>query len=113
MLRIVNISCTGRAAELLDRHGVMFTPRHPGEAFALTFTSSFVEADGTPVAGFKPGYSADSVSPTNLSDMWALALPAGAPEFLFMPKFRWRAEESYVIDIASERFELFSIGPSV
>ncbi|UYN99694.1 MAG: hypothetical protein KIT02_00140 [Devosia sp.] len=111
MLRIANISATVRAAELLDQQRVIFRPRDPGDAFALTFISSFVDERGSIVAGFVPGYTADSVSPMNLSDMWALGQPSGAPEFLFMPKFRWRADERYLIDVASEAFDLFSIGP--
>lgn len=111
MLRITNISATDRAAELLDRHRVVFKPRNPGDAFALIFISSFVQTDGAPVAGFSPGYTIDSVAPVNLSDMWGLAQPAGAPEFLFMPRFRWRADEAYVLDVASKTFELFSVEP--
>lgn len=111
MQRITNISATVRAAEILDRHVVMFTPRVIGDAFALTFVSSFVEPDGTTVVGFRPCYSADSVSPHSLNAMWALAQPKGAPEFLFMPKFDWRDDELYLVDVASEAFGLLSIGP--
>lgn len=111
MLRITNISATKRAAELLDRHRAMFGPRVVGEVFGLSFISSFVERDGSNVAGFSPGYYVDSISPMNLGPMWALAQPTGAPEFLFMPRFEWQAGERYVVDVASEAFELFSITP--
>lgn len=111
MLRMTNISATTRAAELLDRHRAMFSPRDVGEVFGLSFISSFLERDGSEVAGFKPGYGVDSVSPINLGPMWALAQPTGAPEFLFMPRFEWQASEHYVVDVASEAFELFSITP--
>lgn len=111
MLRIANISITERAAELLDRHRVLFKPRDSGDAFALTYISSFTNADGSGVEGFSPGYTPDSVSPVALGDMWALAQPSGASEFLFMPRFVWSASEFYGIDIASEVFQLFSIGP--
>ena len=45
--------------------------------------------------------------------MWALAQPIGAPQFYFMPQFDWRADERYLVDLASEAFDLFSIGPMV
>jgi hypothetical protein len=111
MLRINNISSTGRAAELLDRHFVVFKPRRPDDVFALTYISRFVEKDGTTVAGFRPGYTVDSVSPAGLGEMWALAQPFRTPEFLFMPRFKWRADAKYLIDVASETFELFSVEP--
>lgn len=111
MIRIANISITKRAAELLDCHRVLFKPRDPGDVFALTYMSSFTNADGTSVAGFAPGYTPDSIAPVALSDIWALAQPLGAPEFLFMPRFVWSASALYGIDIASEVFQLFSIEP--
>jgi hypothetical protein len=40
-----------------------------------------------------------------------MAQPLDGPDFLFMPKFTWRAEGHYLIDLVSPAFELFSIGP--
>jgi hypothetical protein len=111
MLRITNIAITERAAEVLDRLRVTFRPQQPGDVFALAYLSSFTEVDGTSVAGFRPGYIVHSLSPTGLATMYALAQPPGAPEFYFMPKFDWRADEQYLIDLASEKLETFSIGP--
>ncbi len=110
MLRITNISITERAAEVLDRLRATFKPYEPGDVFALAYMSSFTEADGTTVAGFRPGYAVHSLSPVGLVSMYALAQPPGAPEFYFMPKFVWRADERYLVDLASETFETFSVG---
>jgi hypothetical protein len=44
--------------------------------------------------------------------MWAVAQPGNGIEFWFMPKFQWRAERHYVIDLISEKLRLFSIGPA-
>jgi hypothetical protein len=41
-----------------------------------------------------------------------LAAPSDGPEFYFIPKFAWRADELYMVDLASETFETFSIGPA-
>lgn len=112
MLRITNISVTDRAVPILLSEWEGFTPRVVGEVFGLAYMSSFTNADGTPVAGFSPGYSRHSVSPENLSDMWALAIPSNGPQFLFMPKFIWSANERYAIDVASEAYQLLSIGPA-
>lgn len=112
MLRIANISVTDRAAPILSRHRELFRPREPGDEFALAYTSSLLNRDGTTVEGFRPGYSRHSLSPVGRGDMWALAQPVGAPQFYFMPKFKWSAQERYVIDVASVPFELLSIGPA-
>ncbi|MET3896739.1 hypothetical protein ABIB57_000663 [Devosia sp. UYZn731] len=112
MLRINNIGVTERAALVLRKQRDGFVPRDPGDVFALAYMSRFVNSDGTTVAGFVPGYGRHSVSPAGRGDMWLLAQPFGAPEFLFMPRFTWSADERYVIDVASEQYELLSIGPA-
>jgi hypothetical protein len=33
------------------------------------------------------------------------------PDFLFMPRFKWRSNEDYIVEVASEKFATFSIGP--
>ena len=112
MLRITNISITERAASLLRELQETFRPRVAGDVFAMAFMSSFVEADGTRVKEFRPGYIRHSVSPLERGAMWAVAQPGNGIEFLFMPKFQWRAEQRYVIDLISEKLQLFSIGPA-
>lgn len=110
MQRITNISVTDRAAPILRRQHALFQPRERGDVFALAYISSFLNSDGTAVAGFRPGYMRHSLSPIRRGDRWLLAEPAGAPHFHFMPKFKWSADEHYLIDVASEAFELLSIG---
>ena len=110
MQPITNISIADRAAPILRRQYALFQPRERGDVFALAYISSFLNSDGTVVAGFQPGYMRHSLSPARRGDMWMLAEPAGAPRFYFMPKFKWSADEHYLIDVASEVFELLPIG---
>lgn len=56
--------------------------------------------------------TACSLAPDGLTNVWLIAPPAGAPQFYFMPKFDWSADEHYHVDLASEAFETFSIGPA-
>lgn len=112
MRLITNISVTARASPLLFGERARFRPRHPGEVFGLAYTSSLINADGTTPSDFWPGYSRHSVDPDGLTDIWARAVPSNGPEFLFIPKFIWAPNVHYVIDIASERYELLSIGPA-
>lgn len=111
MQRITNISITGPALLVLRERHARFRPRCEGETFGMYFMSSFVNPDGSTVRGFRPGYSISSVPAEGLGDHWAMAQPPDGPDFLFMPKFTWRAEERYLIDLVSPAFELFSIGP--
>ena len=112
MLRITNISISDRAAEVLDRLWVTYRPQEPGDVFALAYMSSFTEADGSTVDGFRPGYTVYSLGLEGLARVWMLAEPAGAPQFYFMPKFDWSADEHYRVELASEAFGTFSIGPA-
>lgn len=112
MLLITKISVTERANPLLFSEWTHFRPRHPGEVFGMAYTSSLINADGTTPPEFRPGYSRHSVDPDGLTDIWARAVPSNGPEFLFIPKFIWSPNVHYIIDIASERYELLSIGPA-
>jgi hypothetical protein len=112
IINITNISVSERAWPVLRKEINSFRPRHAGEVFALYYISSFTNADGSTVAGFHPGYEAGSLSPTGLKAQWALAHLSDGSKFYFMPKFIWRAQESYVVDLASEKFALFSVGAS-
>jgi hypothetical protein len=112
MIRITNISVTERALPVLRKQRERFRPRDPGDVFALAYMSSFTNPDGSSVAGFSPGYMRHSVSPKERGEMWALAQPLDGVDFLFMPKFKWSADDQYIIDLVSEKFELFSIEPA-
>jgi hypothetical protein len=83
----------------------------PARCARWLYWSKFTGPDGTTVRGFRPGYSTHSESPTGLDDCWATAQLIDGPDFLFIPKFKWRCDEEYVADIASEMFATFSIGP--
>lgn len=112
MIRITNIWATDRAYEVLREQRAKFRPRCRGEVFSLLYMSSFTNADGTTVEGFRPGYTAGSHSLEGLSDRWAFAQLIGGPDFLFMPKFEWDPGEEYVMEMASDVFAIFSIGPA-
>lgn len=112
MIRITNIWATDRAYEVLRERRAKFRPRHRGEVFALSYMVSFTNADGTTVDGFRPGYVVDSHSLEGLDGTWAFAQLIDGPDFLFMPKFKWRSDGDYVVDMASDVFAIFSIGPA-
>ena len=111
MVRITNIWATDEAYALLRKERARFRPRREGEVFAMIYLASYTEPDGTPVKDFRPGYSRHSQSPAELGDHWAMAQLIDGPDFLFMPKFRWDSLEEYVVEIASEKYATFSIGP--
>jgi hypothetical protein len=91
ILQINNIAISKEAAVVLRKARSAFRPRHTGDVFAMYFVSSFVNADGTAVEGFHPGYEAGRLSLGGLKAQWAKAhLPEGL-DFYFMPKFTWRA----------------------
>ena len=54
--------------------------------------------------GFRPGYTVHSLAPESLGGIWALAQPTGGPQFYFMPKFDWSADEHYHVDLATEAY---------
>lgn len=108
MILITNATISERAAKVLRQQRDHFRPRHAGEVFALFYSPSFINPDGTTVAGFSPGYMVGSQSPDGLGDHWARVwLPAG-PEFLFMPKFKPDGGP-VAIDLVSEVFVIFSV----
>jgi len=108
MLLITNISLATRATEDFQRQRLAFNA-DPGEVFALVWVSSHVNADGTAVPGFEPGYMCGPLYAKGLASPWAIAqLPDGSC-FHFMPRFKWDAEERYVVDLQGD---LFSIGPA-
>lgn len=110
MLLLTNISITDRAAAVLQQEKLAFRARR-GDVFALVYMFSFVNADGTIVEGFRPGYMAGPWPVEYLSARWAVArLPDGI-EFHFMPRFEWNARARYIMDLVSPSLELFSIGP--
>jgi hypothetical protein len=112
MRLITNIAARDHALQALHQQRDKFKPRLVGEVFALFYSPSFINQDGTTVAGFFPGYMVGSQSPVGLGDHWAMArLPDGL-EFLFMPKFV-PDHRTVLIDLASNVFVIFSIRQAV
>jgi hypothetical protein len=112
MILITSVAIDKRASEALRKQADHFEPRVAGEVFALFYSPSFINRDGTTVAGFAPGYMVGSQSPVGLGDHWAkVRLPDGL-EFLFMPKFR-PDNRPIVIDLISDVFVIFSIRPAL
>jgi hypothetical protein len=104
---IDNLAVTSRAAVIFDAEAKKL---RPGEVIALYYMPSFTNADGSTVAGFRPGYTIDRVKDRVFDDPWILAhLPDGLA-IRFMPKFRWQDHDSYVLD--RESGYTFSIGPA-
>ena len=109
MILIRNISLSERAAADFHRARLAFRP-DPGEVFALVWVSSYANADGTAVPGFEPGYMCGPLYSHGLVSPWALAqLPDGS-EFHFMPRFRWSAQEHYLVDKRGALFSVVSAG---
>ena len=106
--RIANVSITKQAALALDREKATIRLR-PGDVFALIYVSSYVNADGSTVTGFQPGYMA-SAFPRGADDTgWMVAQLSSGAQFHFMPtRFVWRADAHYVVDLIGS---LFSIEP--
>ena len=108
VMLIKNIALSERAAPEFRRKRLAFKAR-PGEIFALVWVFRYVDPDGTTVPGFEPGYMCGPLYSEGLDDNWALArLPDGS-QFHFMPRFKWNAQEQYVVD---KQGFLFSIGPA-
>lgn len=109
MLKIDNIVVTDRALAIFRG----LRARQPANArlsIALHYMPRFVNADGSTVDGFAPGYTIDFVAQAPVGEAWIEAsLPDGSA-FRFMPKFTWRADEKYVVDQASAY--TLSIGPA-
>ena len=112
MIRITNISITDAARQVIDRRKSVFKPRGD-DVFALTYTSSFINRDGTTVDGFRPGYEISPWPLEYISPNWAVVQLPGGTEFHLMPRFKWSARERYIMDLASPSLELFSIVPHV
>jgi hypothetical protein len=112
VLRITNIAITPAAHRILREERACFEPRREGDVFGLVYMFMFTDPDGTPVAGFRPGYSVESVSPVDEGDHWAMAQLIDGPDFVFLPRFEWNPTEQYIVDVASSAFRLFSIVPA-
>jgi hypothetical protein len=111
MLRIANISIAAAAATLLrkEKSRVVLSP---GGLFALYYVSRYANPDGTPVAGFQPGYMRGQATPPLNWAIWARADLADGLDFIFIPKFTWIANQHYLVDLVGGPFALFSIGPA-
>jgi hypothetical protein len=110
MQRITNVSLTDRARELLRRRLAKFRPRAPDrDLFALVYTSTFTNRDGTTVEGFVPGYAPVPWPAENAGPDCVAAHPIDGPDFIIVPPFKWRADDHYVVDVASDVFPTLSI----
>jgi hypothetical protein len=100
MLQIDNIIVTDRAWAIFRREQA----RHQSSArllIALYYMPTFTNPDGSNVEGFAPGYTIDFVAQPPPGEQWVKARLPDGTAFQFMPKFTWRADESYVVDQAS------------
>jgi hypothetical protein len=103
-----NIVIADAARRVLERSKSNFQPA-PGSVFALCYEPAFINRDGTTVEGFVPGYAVVSWPNDHIGPGWLLVLLARGIEFYLMPRFKWRATETYVMDLASAEYETFSI----
>ena len=112
MQHIHNISITDRAAISLKK--VRTRSRlQVKDLLEFGFIGSFTNADGSTVAGFRPGYMASRSGPPGngpaAGDLFAHL--ADGTVFHFMPKFKWDPAKWYLVDVTSEPYALFSIAP--
>lgn len=90
--KIENIVITDTAKRALDARKALLELRK-GDAFALTYESSFTNRDGTTVEGFVPGYAISSWPLSYVGPSWVMVKLAHGTEFHLMPMFRWSAGE--------------------
>ncbi|MGV8856714.1 MAG: hypothetical protein ACOH2L_19015 [Devosia sp.] len=107
MILIRNISLTERAAPEFHRQRLAFRA-DPGEVFALVWVSSYVKRGGATRPGFVPGYMCGPLFLQGLASPWACAELSDGWRFYFLPRFKWRADDHYVVDKPGP---LFSVGP--
>jgi hypothetical protein len=108
MQHVYNISITDRAAKFL-REDRARSRLDAGDVLAFGFISRFVNADGSTVHGFEPGYMATAQPASEVSESDLVAQLPDGTVFYFMPKFQWEAEEHYLVDLVGF---MFSIGPA-
>jgi hypothetical protein len=100
MLQVDNVDVTERAWAIFRQQRTR-NPAYASRVIALHFMPSFVNADGSNVEGFAPGYTIDFVDHIPTGEGWMQArLPDGSA-YYFMPKFDWRVDKRYVTDQAS------------
>ena len=100
MKLVENFTVTDGAA-VIFRADLAMRPLQRDEVIALHFMPSFVDARGTTVDGFVPGYTVDRVRDRTFGDNWLLVQPPGGIAFRFMPKFDWQPDQLYVVDQVS------------
>lgn len=103
-----NIVITDTARRVLERSKSNVKPA-PGSVFAMCYESAFTNRDGTTLEGFVPGYAVVCWPNDHIGPAWLLVLLTGGIEFYLMPRFKWLATETYVMDLASAEYETFSI----
>ena len=107
MQHIHNISITAPAERFL-RQQMARTRLREGDIWSLGFISRFVNADGSTVDRFVPGYMVEAWPRASLTERYLVAHLPDETVFYFLPKFNWSASERYVVDL--DGF-MFSIGP--
>jgi hypothetical protein len=110
MRQIYNLEVTERAQAIFRRQQELHRA-DPPLPIALHYMPTFVNADGSAVEGFAPGYTIDFVAQPPEGAEWLRAKLPDGTEFRFMPKFVWRADETYLVDQASDY--TLSLGPPV
>jgi hypothetical protein len=109
---VTNFKISERARLVLDRRKSLFKPG-PHGAFALSYTSSFTNPDGSTVAGFVPGWQVCAIGHKYLGrDPLLVMLPNGTT-FHLMPRDGWEEREQYLMDLLSLDHEVYSITPDV
>lgn len=79
--------------------------------FALSYTSSFTNPDGTTVKGFEPGWQVCAWSRRYLGPEPLVVRLAHGTEFHLIPRYGWNRQEHYVMDLLSLQHEIYSITP--
>ena len=109
---VTNITITDAARLVLDRRHSLFKPGAKG-VFALSYTASFTNPDGTTVNGFVPGWQVCGWSRSYLGDDPLVVRLAHGMEFHLIARWGWNVKERYVMDLLSLQHEIFSITPPV
>ena len=97
---IESLTVSERALVRISREVARLKP-DASDIMVLTFMSRFINADGTTVDGFAPGYTIEFVRDHKGRGIWAKAhLPDGT-EIHFIPRLASFHGKSYALDVAS------------
>jgi hypothetical protein len=98
MLLIDKLSVTETALARIGLEVARLKPR-ASDVMVLSYMSRFVNADGTTVRGFSPGYTIEFEPKHDGGDIWAKARLPDGTELYFIPRFR--SASACVMDVAS------------